>query len=68
MTVLNEISPRSPGAADGERSIDGPGPILVEVRDLAKTFDVSAPWLNRVIERKPRQFLHAVAGVSFANS
>ena len=35
MTVLNEISPRSPGAADGERSIDGPGPILVEVRDLA---------------------------------
>ena len=24
--------------------------------DLAKTFDVSAPWLNRVLERKPRQF------------
>jgi peptide/nickel transport system ATP-binding protein len=39
---------------------------LVEVKDLAKTFDVSAPWLNRVVERKPRQFVHAVDGVSFA--
>ena len=39
---------------------------LVQVRDLAKTFDVSAPWLNRVIERKPRQFVHAVDGVSFS--
>ncbi|MDP1899177.1 MAG: ATP-binding cassette domain-containing protein [Rubrivivax sp.] len=39
---------------------------LVEVRDLAKTFDVSAPWLNRVVERKPRLFVHAVDGVSFS--
>ncbi|MFZ2652730.1 MAG: oligopeptide/dipeptide ABC transporter ATP-binding protein [Burkholderiaceae bacterium] len=39
---------------------------LVKVSDLAKTFDVSAPWLNRVVERKPRQFVHAVDGVSFA--
>jgi len=38
---------------------------LVEVTDLAKIFDVSAPWLNRVVERKPRQFVHAVDGVSF---
>jgi peptide/nickel transport system ATP-binding protein len=38
---------------------------LVQVRDLAKTFDVSAPWLNRVIERKGRSLLHAVDGVSF---
>ena len=38
---------------------------LVEVRDLAKTFDVSAPWLNRVIERRPRQWVHVVDGVSF---
>ena len=38
---------------------------LVEVRDLAKTFDVSPPWLNRVIERKPKQLLNAVDGVSF---
>ena len=38
---------------------------LVVAHDLAKTFDVSAPWLNRVIERKPRQMLNAVDGVSF---
>ena len=38
---------------------------LVVARDLAKTFDVSAPWLSRVIERKPRQLLKAVDGVSF---
>jgi peptide/nickel transport system ATP-binding protein len=38
---------------------------LVEVRDLAKTFEVSSPWLNRLIERQPRRFVHAVDGVSF---
>jgi peptide/nickel transport system ATP-binding protein len=38
---------------------------LVHAHDLAKTFDVSVPWLNRVIERRPRQLLHAVDGVSF---
>ena len=41
------------------------GKALVQAHDLAKTFDVSAPWLNRVIERKPRTLLHAVDGVSF---
>jgi peptide/nickel transport system ATP-binding protein len=40
--------------------------VLVQVQDLAKTFDVSAPWLNRVLESKPRQFVHAVDGISFA--
>jgi peptide/nickel transport system ATP-binding protein len=38
---------------------------LVEVKDLAKIFDVSSPWLNRVLESKPRQFVHAVDGISF---
>ena len=38
---------------------------LVEVEGLAKTFDVSPPWLNRVAERKPRQFVHAVDDVAF---
>lgn len=42
------------------------GAALVEVRELSKRFDVSAPWLNRVIERKPRQIVHAVDGVSFS--
>ncbi|MCW5661744.1 MAG: ATP-binding cassette domain-containing protein [Burkholderiaceae bacterium] len=38
---------------------------LVEAVDLAKVFDVSPPWLNRVLEHKPRQYVHAVDGVSF---
>ncbi|QCB48711.1 dipeptide ABC transporter ATP-binding protein [Hydrogenophaga sp. PAMC20947] len=38
---------------------------LVRAHDLAKSFDVSTPWLNRVLERRPRQWLHAVDGVSF---
>jgi peptide/nickel transport system ATP-binding protein len=38
---------------------------FVQVHDLAMTFDVSAPWLNRVVERKPQVLLHAVDGMSF---
>ena len=38
---------------------------LVELEGVVKYFDVSAPWLNRVIERQPRLLLHAVDGVSF---
>jgi peptide/nickel transport system ATP-binding protein len=38
---------------------------FVAVRDLRKVFDVSKPWLSRVIERAPRQLLKAVDGVSF---
>ncbi len=38
---------------------------LVEVSDLSKTFDVPAPWLARVIERRAPQFVHAVDGVNF---
>ncbi len=41
-----------------------PGALLA-VQHLARSFDVSAPWLNRVIERQPRQFLKAVDDVSF---
>ncbi len=43
----------------------GKGP-LVEVRGLTRDFDVSRPWLNRVLERAPRQLLRAVDDVSFA--
>ena len=42
-----------------------PNPPLVQAHDLAKTFDVSPPWLNRVLEGKPRLLLQAVDGVSF---
>jgi peptide/nickel transport system ATP-binding protein len=38
---------------------------LVQARDLARTFDVSPPLLNRLIERKGRLLLRAVDGVSF---
>jgi peptide/nickel transport system ATP-binding protein len=38
---------------------------LIDVRGLARDFDVSRPWLNRVIEGQPRQLLKAVDGVSF---
>ena len=38
---------------------------LVELTNVAKYFDVSAPWLNRVLERQPRLLLRAVDGVSF---
>ncbi|MBM3523578.1 MAG: ATP-binding cassette domain-containing protein [Alphaproteobacteria bacterium] len=39
---------------------------FVEARDLARFFDVSKPWLNRVIEKQPRLILKAVDGVNFA--
>ena len=38
---------------------------LVEVSHLTKTFDVSPPWLDRKLERIPRQLLKAVSDVSF---
>ncbi len=38
---------------------------LVDVVDLHMHFDVSKPFLNRVIEGSPRQTLRAVDGVSF---
>ena len=42
-----------------------PSAPLVRADNLAKTFDVSAPWLNRALEGKPRQLLSAVDEVSF---
>ena len=39
--------------------------ILIKVQDIAMKFDVSPPWLARVLERKPKVMLHAVDGVSF---
>ena len=39
--------------------------VLLDVRDIARDFDVSKPWLNRVIEKQPKQILNAVDGVSF---
>ncbi|MET4698368.1 peptide/nickel transport system ATP-binding protein [Constrictibacter sp. MBR-5] len=38
---------------------------LLEVRDVARHFDVSGPWLARTIAGAPRLSLKAVDGVSF---
>ena len=38
---------------------------LIRVDNLWRRFDVSKPWLNRLIERDGRQILTAVADVSF---
>jgi len=37
----------------------------LEVDQLSRIFDVSAPWLNRVIDRKPKRYLRAVQDVTF---
>ena len=44
--------------------MSGPAP-YVEVEGLRRLFDVSKPWLNRMIERQPKQWLKAVDGVGF---
>ena len=38
---------------------------LLELDGVSRDFDVSRPWLNRVIEREPRRILRAVDRVSF---
>ena len=39
------------------------GDALLELIDVARYFDVSPPWLDRVLERKDRVVLKAVDGV-----
>ena len=39
---------------------------LVQVTGLARHFDVSPPFLNRVFEGKPRQIVKAVDGIDFS--
>lgn len=38
---------------------------LISVTALTRIFDVSKPWLNRVIERRPKSLLTAVSEVDF---
>ncbi|AKO96977.1 MAG: ATP-binding cassette domain-containing protein [Marinovum algicola] len=38
---------------------------LVKVDNLSRVFDVSKPWLNRVLERREKEYLTAVSEVSF---
>jgi peptide/nickel transport system ATP-binding protein len=39
---------------------------FVQVTDLGRVYDVSRPWLNRVIDRSPRLYLTAAADVTFS--
>jgi peptide/nickel transport system ATP-binding protein len=39
---------------------------LLALEEIVRTFDVSPPWLDRVLTRQPRALLTAVAGVSFS--
>ena len=39
--------------------------MLLSVESVSRDFDVSRPWLNRVLEREPRRILRAVDHVSF---
>ena len=39
---------------------------LVQVNQLVRTFDVSQPWLTRVLTRQPKQLLHAVNDITFS--
>ena len=55
--------PRSAIAPDARPAPAAPP--LLRVEDLRCAFDVSKPFLNRLLEREPRRWLKAVDGVSF---
>lgn len=39
--------------------------IVVNVENLKRVFDLSKPWLNRMLEGEPKRYLTAVADMSF---
>ena len=43
-----------------------PADVLLELHGVGRDFDVSRPWLNRVLEGEPRRSLRAVDDVSFS--
>ncbi|MCA3655637.1 MAG: ATP-binding cassette domain-containing protein [Methylobacterium sp.] len=55
---MKAVSEKSQAAAALE-----PAP-FIQIRDLKRVFDVSRPWLNRVLENLPKAYLKAVDGVS----
>ena len=48
-----------------ESAAEAAAAAIVQAEGLSKSFDVSPPWLNRVLERKGRSILRAVDGVTF---
>ena len=58
-----EPDPRSAIAPDARPAPAAPP--LLRVEDLRCAFDVSKPFINRLLESEPRRWLKAVDGVSF---
>jgi oligopeptide/dipeptide ABC transporter ATP-binding protein len=58
--VVNDVSHQTAGMPDV------PQQPFVSVRGLTRVFDVSQPWINRVMARQPRQLLTACDQISFA--
>uniref|UniRef100_UPI003BA975C1 ABC transporter ATP-binding protein n=1 Tax=Stappia sp. TaxID=1870903 RepID=UPI003BA975C1 len=58
MSALATNSPATPETGDTATPV-------VDVSGLGRTFDVSKPWLNRVLERQPRALLKAAQDISF---
>jgi peptide/nickel transport system ATP-binding protein len=61
MTEADPLAPRAPVSSRCAMT-DTP---LVKIDSLNRVFDVSAPWLNRVLSSEPRRTLTAVDDVSF---
>ena len=59
-----ERAPREASAAT-ERARREPKP-LIRVAGLKRHFDVSPPWIERLLERKEKRIVYAVNGVDFA--
>jgi peptide/nickel transport system ATP-binding protein len=51
--------------ARGIQAPDATREVVLRVEGLARYFDVSAPFLNRILEGQPRQILKAVDGIDF---
>ena len=54
-----------PGAGPSDRTPHEQASALVRACHLGKSFDVSLPWMNRVLSGAPRQAIRAVDDVSF---
>jgi peptide/nickel transport system ATP-binding protein len=54
-----------PAPAEVVERVEARADSVVEVRELVRDFDVSAPWLHRTIAREPKRIVKAVDRVSF---
>ena len=57
---VSDLAEKAPARTDGRF-----GHAMLKVQGLKRYFDVSAPWLNRVLEKQPKQILKAVDGIDF---